>query len=57
MKSKIFNPFVYAIGLIALLLLQGCGKELESLFGFVSSTTVKQVDMAVIVPIHPSLLE
>ena len=57
MKSKIFNPFVYAIGLIALLLLQGCDKELESLFGFVSSTTVKQVDMAVIVPIHPSSLE
>lgn len=43
--------------MIALLLFQGCDKEQESLFGFASSTAVKQVDMAVIVPIHPSSLE
>ena len=60
MKSKIFNPFVYAIGLIALLLLQGCDKELESLLGLgavENGTTVKQVDMVVVVPVHPSSLE
>ena len=42
--------------MIALLLFQGCDKELESLFGF-GSATVRQVDMDVIVPIHSSSLK
>ena len=59
-KSRIFNPFIYALGIVALLLLQGCDKELESLLGLgaaENSATVRQVDMVVVVPVHPSSLE
>lgn len=61
MKSKIFNPFVCTIGMMALLLLQGCdiiGDIIKDQPGFGSpAKMVKQVDMAVLVPIHPSSLE
>ena len=60
MKFKIFKPFVCITSVIALLLLSGCDKELESLLGLgavENGTTVKQVDMVLVVPVHPSSLE
>lgn len=60
MRIRFFNPFVCITGMIALLLLQGCEKEIEQEIGFgavENSATVKQIDMTVVVPIHPSSLE
>ena len=60
MKFKIFKPFVCITGVIAMLLLQGCDKELESLFGFgavENNATVRQVDIDVNVPIQSSSLK
>ncbi len=42
--------------MITLLLLQGCGKEVGPVYGSAGST-VKQVDITVLVPVHPSSLE
>lgn len=59
MKSKFFNPFVCIAGFVALLFLQGCDgisdlfKEPASL----SSPKVRNIDMTVVIPIHPSSLE
>ena len=58
MKTKIFNTFLCITSMIALLLLQGCDEGLWLGFGAVrNSASVKQVDMAVIVPVHPSSLK
>lgn len=60
MNIKAFYPFACAIGMITLLLLQGCDKETEPQleFGAVENgEEVKQIDMTVLVPIHPSSLE
>ncbi|MCQ2158953.1 MAG: hypothetical protein MJY43_03915 [Bacteroidales bacterium] len=56
MKTGKFNPFACIAGVIALFLLQGCDKEIGLLLGSAGST-VKQIDMTVLVPIHPSSLE
>ena len=61
MKSKKFEPIVYIVGLIALFLLPGCDKENEQdpeippAIG--GDMPVKQVDMKVVIPIHPSSLK
>lgn len=60
MKLKIFSPFACVVGIVALLLTQGCNKEdgTEPGFGtFGSGLPVKQIDIDVCVPIHPSSLE
>lgn len=59
MKSRIFKTFVCIIGMMGMFLLQGCEKELDSLleYGAEDDAMVKQVDVKVIVPIHPSSLE
>lgn len=59
MKSKIFKTFVYIIGMMGMMMMQGCEKEIESLleYGAEAGATVKQVDIDVIVHIHPSSLK
>ena len=60
MKSKKFEPIVYIVGLMALFLLPGCDKENEQdpeIPPTNGDIPVKQVDMKVVIPIHPSSLE
>ena len=60
MKSRKFEPIVYIVGLIALFLLPGCDKENEQdpeIPPTNGDIPVKQVDMKVVIPIHPSSLE
>ena len=60
MKSKKFEPIVYIVGLIALFLLPGCDKENEQdpeIPPTNGDMPVKQVDMKVVIPIHPSSLK
>ena len=60
MKSKKFEPIVYIVGLIALFLLPGCDKENEQdpeIPPTNGDIPVKQVDMKVVIPIHPSSLK
>ena len=60
MKSRKFEPIVYIVGLMALFLLPGCDKENEQdpeIPPTNGDIPVKQVDMKVVIPIHPSSLE
>lgn len=61
MKVRIFKPFAYIIGLMVVLLPQGCSKEDEtgpSLGGaYRGGVPVKQIDVTAYIPIHPSSLE
>lgn len=67
MKAKNFPPLITAchIGMMTLLLLQGCDKGTGQLFVFGSlgsggaenNRIVKQLDISVFIPVHPSSLE
>lgn len=60
MKKFIYIPFFSIISLIAVLPLQGCDWDWDSepeTLGSVYNATAKQVDMTVIIPIHPSSLK
>ena len=60
MRNRIINTLVCVTGMVALSLLQGCDKGIEQgieFGGVENSAKVKQVDMTVAVPIHPSSFE
>ncbi len=59
MKSREFEPILYIVGMMALFLLQGCDKENEQEPGILltNEIPVMQVDMRVVIPVHPSSLK